>query len=607
MEDPESDEWEIQEYASFKECDEPSTVKWILNKGCWIGKKMVITGIAITSAPIVLPPLVVFSAMGVAFSVPFGLVFASYACTNKLMSMLLPIPPSPLMLEYYGDDYDQEKEDGVACRFELDDGAGDYVNEKGYFSNEYEDYEIVRENVIPEEEQEQIGDGYVQQEVEALVANVDEKGYYTDEEENVVDNERTEDLNQGVDMVFELDDNMRQGEALVVDEDEKGYNSSEYEGNELGKENVMREDEEERISDVYGNEVEALLSHVEEDVKEKGYYTDEEEIEEIEGTDDKLRLETVDNELMEDINHGVDIVLDLYDGGNDTSPLREAVVVNVVENFDGRSYYINENDNEREMEDHVHLMENAVKEEESEQMEDIKQGVEFRLGLNVAAEECKQMEDGTITYIGGTDDDKGYEEESEQMEDIKQVVEMRHGLDVAADECKQTEEETITNIGVSVDDKRYEEESEQMEDIRQGVEMRVGLDVAPDECKQTEEGTITSIDGSVDDKGYEEDVGESLEGDVDHSLEEEQKGNELLIESHLDENRCDAPVVTLYDKEKEGRGVVKVDYSIDETASNVILEEVTDDKTADPVTVREIDSQKLFEDESKNEEPVGEM
>ncbi|PWA62794.1 hypothetical protein CTI12_AA358980 [Artemisia annua] len=471
MGDPDSDEWEIQEYPSLKEGDEPSTVKWILNKGCWIGKKMVITGIAITSAPIVLPPLVVFSAMGVAFSVPFGLVFASYACTNKLMSKLLPVPPSPLMLEYYGDDYDQEKEDGVESRFELDDGAGDY-----------------------------------------RTLDINEKGYYTDEEEKVLDNEGAEDLNQGVDMVFELDDNyMRQGEALLVDVDEKRYNSSEYEGNELGKEDVMQEDEEERISDGYGNEVKALVSHVDEDVKEKGYYTDKEKIE-IEGTDDKLRPGKVDNERMEDINQGVDVVVKLDDGGNDTRELREAVVVNVDENFDEKSYYTNENDNEREMEVLVHLMENAVREEEREQMEDIKQG----------------------------------------------------------------------------------------------VEMRLGLDMAPDECKQTEEGTLTSIDGGVDDKGYEQDVGESLEGDVD-SLEEEQKGNELLIESHLDENRSNAPVVTSYDKGKEGSGVVKVDDSIDETASNVNLEEVTDDETADPVTVKEIDSQKLVEDESKNEEPVGEM
>ncbi|PWA92964.1 hypothetical protein CTI12_AA068190 [Artemisia annua] len=471
MEDPDSDEWEIQEYPSLKEGDEPSTVKWILNKGCRIGKKIVITGIAITCAPIVLPPLVVFSAMGVAFSVPFGLVYASYACTNKLMRTLLPIPPSPLMLEYYGDDYDQEKEDEVECRFELDDGAGDY-----------------------------------------RILDINKKGYYTNKEEKVLDDEGTEDLNQGVDMVFELDDNyMRQGEALVVDVDKKSYNSSEYEGNELGKENVMQEDEEERISDGYGNEVKALVSHVDEDVKEKGYYSDEEKIE-SEGTDDKLRPGKVDNERMEDINQGADVVLELDDGGNDTRELREAVVVNVDENFDEKSYYTNENDNEREMEVLVHLMENAVREEEREQMEDIKQG----------------------------------------------------------------------------------------------VEMRLGLDMAPDECKQTEEGTITSIDGGVDDKGYEQDVGESLEGDVD-SLEEEQKGNELLIESHLDENRSNAPVVTSYDKGKEGSGVVKGDYSIDETASNVILEEVTDDETADPVTVKEIETQKIVEDESKNEEPVGEM
>ena len=65
-------------------------VSWILEKGLNLGKKIVVTGVVISSAPLVLPLLVVISALGFAVSVPFGLVFASHACTEKLMSKLLP-------------------------------------------------------------------------------------------------------------------------------------------------------------------------------------------------------------------------------------------------------------------------------------------------------------------------------------------------------------------------------------------------------------------------------------------------------------------------------------------------------------------------------------
>lgn len=123
MED-ESDKWMIEEYPSSSKETNPSRLRWILNKGFGLGKKVVITGVVISSAPVVLPPLVVISALGFAFSVPFGLVFASYACTEKLMSKLLPSPTSPLMFEFETDSSEQEEEeDGVG--FE-----GDFVMEE---------------------------------------------------------------------------------------------------------------------------------------------------------------------------------------------------------------------------------------------------------------------------------------------------------------------------------------------------------------------------------------------------------------------------------------------------------------------------------------------
>ncbi|KAK3229215.1 hypothetical protein Dsin_001096 [Dipteronia sinensis] len=103
MEDPDTDtdpesEWIIEECSSK---ENSGKFRWILNKGLSVGKKMLLTGFVISSAPIVLPPLAVVSIIGFACSFPYGLFLASYACTNKLMSKLLPESlPHSYVLEY---------------------------------------------------------------------------------------------------------------------------------------------------------------------------------------------------------------------------------------------------------------------------------------------------------------------------------------------------------------------------------------------------------------------------------------------------------------------------------------------------------------------------
>ncbi|CAI9090923.1 OLC1v1025814C1 [Oldenlandia corymbosa var. corymbosa] len=95
MEEPEED-WVVEQYyypcSSGEEDECKSKVSWIWNRGINLGKKVMITGVAISSAPIVLPPLVFVSALGFAASVPFGVLLASYTCTEKLMNKLLPMP-----------------------------------------------------------------------------------------------------------------------------------------------------------------------------------------------------------------------------------------------------------------------------------------------------------------------------------------------------------------------------------------------------------------------------------------------------------------------------------------------------------------------------------
>ncbi|KAI3439380.1 uncharacterized protein J3R85_004797 [Psidium guajava] len=104
-------DWDIEEYSSEAHS---SKVSWLWNKGVAIGKKVLVTGMVISSAPFVLPPLVVVSALGIAVSVPYGLIFASYAFSEKLMSRLLPNTYEEGIGEKevgFGGDLDMEEEE----------------------------------------------------------------------------------------------------------------------------------------------------------------------------------------------------------------------------------------------------------------------------------------------------------------------------------------------------------------------------------------------------------------------------------------------------------------------------------------------------------------
>ncbi|KAL2941558.1 hypothetical protein RDABS01_029908, partial [Bienertia sinuspersici] len=115
--------WEMEDFEDYSksyECEGKLSRIW--RSGVNLGKKMVITGVMVSSAPFVLPPLVALSAIGVAFSVPAGFVFCSYACGEKLMNTLLPMPSltpleenGPIYLdeeeyEVYRDDVDNDNE-----------------------------------------------------------------------------------------------------------------------------------------------------------------------------------------------------------------------------------------------------------------------------------------------------------------------------------------------------------------------------------------------------------------------------------------------------------------------------------------------------------------
>ncbi|KAK4838405.1 hypothetical protein QYF36_013485 [Acer negundo] len=156
---------------------------------------MLLTGFVISSAPIVLPPLAVVSIIGFACSVPYGLFLASYACTNKLMSKLLPesLPPHPYLLEYGmgqrgtrdlgGYNYTSKSVDRRIELVENDQGdewmvlVGSGYEEEGFRNDEQELVddvnEIVKENGYEEDVGEYVGED---EEETTRISHIEEMG-----------------------------------------------------------------------------------------------------------------------------------------------------------------------------------------------------------------------------------------------------------------------------------------------------------------------------------------------------------------------------------------------------------------------------------------------
>lgn len=113
-------DWEMQE--GYPPEENSGKVNWILKKGLVLGKKILVTGVVVTSASVVLPPLLVISAFGLAVSIPSGLFLAGYACSEKLMSRLLPGPsPYTFPLDCGGTSYSEEiEEDGIGSEVDTE-------------------------------------------------------------------------------------------------------------------------------------------------------------------------------------------------------------------------------------------------------------------------------------------------------------------------------------------------------------------------------------------------------------------------------------------------------------------------------------------------------
>ncbi|RDX83530.1 hypothetical protein CR513_35536, partial [Mucuna pruriens] len=94
LEEAEDEEWD----ASAKYSSEPNTKNcckvrgWVWNRGLCLGRKILVAGFLVSASTVVVPPLVVASAVGLAVSMPSAVYLVSHACTQNLVSKFLPMP-----------------------------------------------------------------------------------------------------------------------------------------------------------------------------------------------------------------------------------------------------------------------------------------------------------------------------------------------------------------------------------------------------------------------------------------------------------------------------------------------------------------------------------
>ncbi|XP_031105352.1 stress response protein NST1-like [Ipomoea triloba] len=227
MEGGEVEYWRIDEQCGLEEEEDEKgivskTTRWVLKAGLRLGKKVVITGIAVSSAPLVLPPLITICVVGFIVLVPVGVVLGSYACTEKLMSKLLPIP----LLEYHS----QALRDG---NHQVEEEFGEELYGRVYEG----EFALIQEEMKMEGEQRiELGRDNEEEGSEYVEKHDDKKGIGVDEEHLEEEVYEKEDIVEYLEKDDNIDEiNMEKGcyeedvgEVLDVNidenlEDEEGY------------------------------------------------------------------------------------------------------------------------------------------------------------------------------------------------------------------------------------------------------------------------------------------------------------------------------------------------------------------------------------------------
>lgn len=247
MDDPES-EWEIKVPSGANGGNGK------LGLMLKLGRKILVTGIVITSAPFVLPPLMAISAIGLVCSVPFGIFLVSHSCTETIMSKLLPMPSpaAPLLLEYRKEFNGEEEEEEEEANGDENHGGQNEVI-KGGFSIEREEEEW-KEDTIEE----------VEMRIELVnKENVEhDKGYILQEGAYQEDEKK---LMREVDEIEE-ENRYEEGVEFLDEEEERQFRSFEVEVKEIVESKEEQPIIEEIRSEqpaVEGQDVDAVVVDVE--------------------------------------------------------------------------------------------------------------------------------------------------------------------------------------------------------------------------------------------------------------------------------------------------------------------------------------------------------
>lgn len=129
----------------YTTADDPSESRWVqtgqglLRHGWSVGKKVAVAGAAISVAPLLIPPLLVFSAFGLALSVPFGIYYAGMVGTERLMQSLLPLCQDQEVAQINQEEGDEIVEDEQGYSDQIDYRCEENWEMKG------DDDEIVEE------------------------------------------------------------------------------------------------------------------------------------------------------------------------------------------------------------------------------------------------------------------------------------------------------------------------------------------------------------------------------------------------------------------------------------------------------------------------------
>ncbi|XP_058093570.1 uncharacterized protein LOC131239740 isoform X2 [Magnolia sinica] len=446
---------------------EPGKVGLILDRGWRVGKKIAITGVAISSAPIVLPPLMFFSALGLAFAVPFGLFFAGYVCTDKIMRSLLSSPPPPT-----SEDEElylvvpEEMEEGIAVSEELAWEKEPIVEvRKGDGVDDMEDgEEILRRGdgdvrEVVEERKSGLDVTAAEEEYENEPITEEEKGKGDDVDE-IEDGKEIRQDGEGEDVREIIEDDKRRLDVAAVEKDEE----LEYEKEQITDEKKQEAhvvDEIEDGEEIQWNEEEQNVREIVEDDKSRldvrAVGKDKEKMEEEELESEKEPTIEVKKQKTDDVDE-IEISKEIQWNGEGNGKVEEESVTAIIE------------DNESGLD--AGEIKNDKQVQEREDVSEMTRDGGGRLDVGkMKGDEVQEGEENVRVIV--EDDESGFDV-IEMKKDEKVQEENVNRFDVG--EMKKDEKVEGEDVGEKKKDEKVEGEDD-VKEITEDDDSRVPSDV----------------------------------------------------------------------------------------------------------------------------------